>query len=136
MNSIMDMMYFICNFECLCTAMSLSFQSKTKNLQKTFGRFLGKKCKKIFQNESFKISKFFSFGAKNKNFLGQKKRIQNFGEKRGKNQKKIQKLGKIFFFLFGEKDEKTFCFANCQCPPPGRGRGYKWRFRFNLQRDT
>ena len=121
MNSIMDMMYFICNFECLCTAMSLSFQSKTKNLQKTFGRFLGKKCKKIFQNESFKISKFFSFGAKNKNFLGQKKRIQNFGEKRGKNwKKKLKNLGKSFFFWKTMKKHFVLTTFNA---PPRKGEG-------------
>ena len=84
---------------------------------------MGKKCKKIFKMKVSKISKFFSFGAKNKNFLGQKKRIQNFGEKRGKKLEKNSKMGKIFFFLFGEKDEKTFCFVNFQCPPPRKGEG-------------
>ena len=70
-----------------------------------------------------KISKFFSFGAKNKIFWDKKRKFKILGKKGGKTGKKIQKLGKIFFFLFGEKDEKTFCFGSFQCPPPPEGGG-------------
>ena len=67
-----------------------------------------------------KVSKnFFSFGAKNKNFLGQKKEIQKiFGRKGEKiEKKKIQNWGKSFFFW------KTMKKHFVKCPPPRKGEG-------------